>query len=126
MKKSIFIFAILLFLATQVLVSQTDNSINYEPGSSNYPGIKPGEVFLTVISTEYYMNYGCDDPHIISSTIYTFDGPDGRAYEVNFSRINWCSKRAGTTAYGSSGEVYSTLRPIFVSQEEWEKRNKNK
>lgn len=79
--------------------------INYLPGSTSYPGIKPDEIFLKNISiTHITENEGSMSAKI----------RDPKAFEKNFNEISDKTKRIGDKAYSPEGELLTNYRPIFI------------
>lgn len=90
------------------------DSINYEPGSKNYPGVQPGEVFFTVISDHFFYDKSIND------FVMTFTNRKDLTLKKNFDQIIWTTKRLGygLVAYGPYGNVLTGFRPVFVKESE--------
>ena len=118
--KNFFLFLVALFCFSSSFSqaqtqSQTKNdSINYEWGSKNYPGIKPGEVFLMIISEKSYYD--------VESGMFIMTYPNKKHFTLikNYNQISWKTKRLGfgLKAYGPHGNVLTGFRPVFVQENE--------
>jgi len=117
MKKLVFILVLFVFLVNCSFTQE--DPINYEFGSTNYPGIQQGEMFLYVISTTTVI---VPVPVTDKSgyTLFFFESRnDVSALSKNFNEIRFKSKRLGETAYTISGKVLSDHRPVFISLNEY-------
>ncbi|MCX6793230.1 MAG: hypothetical protein NTY12_04350 [Candidatus Falkowbacteria bacterium] len=102
--------------------SLEQKSIDYNEGSKNYPGVKEGEVFLRIISTEFLPDVAyCPNSSglLMFSMVYSED-----ALFYNFCKIDYTTKRVGDVAYMSSGKIVPNHVPVFVSAVEWEMKQK--
>lgn len=111
-KTIIALFIILTMSTTNAQVKK--DSINYELGSKNYPGVQPGEVFFTVIPENFYYDKSIND------FIMTFPDEKNFTLKKNFDKISWKTKRLGygLVAYGPYGNVLTGFRPVFVKESE--------
>lgn len=104
------------------------DSIDYNAGSRNYPGVKEGEVFLRLMSTKYILvSHSTSSSNfsgfaILSSSLSSEFDED--AFSKNFSKVDYKTKRVGLVAYIKTGKIISDYVPVFVTAEEWEKKQK--
>lgn len=122
----VFIVTGMVLLLSLEVVAQAQNANKYSFGSKTYPGIKPGEMFIGYVSTEYY--YEMDEKgdfkrHYFRDTDTTdsFEKYHDSLHSISFLSEDMFikTKRLGNVAYYSSGDTMKGYRPIFVNEKEY-------
>lgn len=85
------------------------NSVNF---NTNHPELCDNEIFLCNVDSEY----------TISSTGSVLHIEPELGLMMNFNKIQYKTKRIGTTAYTHKGAKISEERPVFVNKLEFEQK----
>ncbi len=110
--KSLIIIIFSLVIGSHNTYTQT-KAQKIKPSSEwTHPELKPGEIWLTNISTTQYYKDGL------------FWSCADCALGINFNQIVYKSKRLGNVAYSIYGNEVKYMRPVFVSRKEYNNRYK--